>query len=181
MKKYFLVAILMLASSAFAADESSKSGTANKIGVFDAQKVLDSIDEGKSAVSSLEKEALDRKKTIEAKGKELEKMKQDLDSQKLVLSKDAYDKKEKEFQTKAIEFQKMQYDARNDMQKREMTMTGEIFKKINAIIQKLGKDGNYDFILEKNQGAVTYFKSGDLTDQVITEYNKTYGGTKAKK
>lgn len=180
MKKYFLIAVMMLASSAFAADEPSKAGTGNKIGVFDAQQVLDSIEEGKSAVSSLEKEALDRKKTIETKGKELEKMKADLDSQKLVLSKDAYDKKEKDFQAKAIEFQKMQYDAQKDMQKKEMSMTGEIFKKINQIIQKLGKDGNYDFILEKNQGAVTYFKSGDLTDQVIAEYNKTYGNAAAK-
>lgn len=149
-----------------------------KIGVFDAQEVLDSIDEGKKAVSALEKEAMDRKKTIETKGKALEKAKTDLDAQKLVLSKDAFEKKQQDLNNQYIEFQKLQYEAQKDMQKRELTMTGEIFKKINTVIQKLGKDGSYDFILEKNQGAVTYFKSGDLTQQVITEYNKTYGSAK---
>lgn len=171
MKKIFV--FLMIATFAFSAYAAD-----TKIAVFDAQEVLDSIDEGKKAVSSLEKEALDRKKQIETKGKELEKMNADLEAQKLVLSKDAFEKKQKDFQAKAIEFQKLQYEAQKDMQKREMSMTGEIFKKINAVIQKLGKDGNYDFILEKNQGAVTYFKSGDITAQVIAEYNKTYGAAK---
>ncbi len=149
-----------------------------KIGVFDAQEVLDSIDEGKKAVAALKKEAEERKKQIETKGKELEKMNQELESQRLVLAKDALEKKQKEFQAKAIEFQKLQYEAQKDMQSRELSMTGDIFKKINAIMQKMGKEGGYDFILEKNQGAVTYFKSGDLTQQVITEYNKTYGAKK---
>ncbi len=149
-----------------------------KIGVFDAQQVLDSIEDGKKAVSSLEKEATERKKQIETKGKALEKAKADLDAQKLVLSKDAFEKKQQDLNNQYIEFQKLQYDAQKDMQKRELTMTGEIFKKINAVIQKMGKDGSYDFILEKNQGAVTYFKSGDLTQQVIAEYNKVYGSAK---
>lgn len=168
----FVVTVLAFASIARAE---------TKIGVFDAQEVLDSIEEGKKAVSTLEKEAMGRKKDIETRGKELEKMKADLDSQKLVLSKDAFEKKQKDFQDKAIEFQKLQYEAQKDMQKRELSLTGDIFKKINVIIQKLGKDGNYDFILEKNQGAVTYFKSGDLTQQVIAEYNKTYNAAPTKK
>jgi outer membrane protein len=172
MKKYISIFALFITATVSAAHADTK------IAVFDAQQVLDSIDEGKKAVSALEKEALDRKKDIETKGKEIEKMHSDLESQKLVLSKEAYDKKDKEFQAKAIEFQKLQYDAQKDMQKRELSMTGEIFKKINTVIQKLGKDGNYDFILEKNQGAVTYFKSGDITPQVITEYNKAYAGKK---
>jgi len=145
-----------------------------KIGVFDAQVVLDSIEDGKKAVASLEKEAMDRKKTIETKGKALEKAKADLDAQKLVLSKEAFEKKQQDLNNQFIEFQKLQYEAQKDMQKRELTMTGDIFKKINTVIQKMGKDGGYDFILEKNQGAVTYFKNGDLTQQVIAEYNKNY-------
>ncbi len=168
------LAAFLIVSTAFAYAAHADT----KIGVFDAQEVLDSIDEGKKAVSALEKEAMDRKKTIETKGKALEKAKTDLDAQKLVLSKDAFEKKQQDLNNQYIEFQKLQYEAQKDMQKRELTMTGEIFKKINTVIQKLGKDGSYDFILEKNQGAVTYFKSGDLTQQVITEYNKTYGSAK---
>ncbi len=174
MKKLSLVVIAILAMSSVARAEV-------KIGLFDAQVVVDNIEEGKKAKETLDKEGMTFKKDIEAKGKELEKMKADLDSQKLVLSKDAFEKKQREFQDKAIDFQKLQYEAQKNMQKRELSLTGEIFKNINAIIQKMGKDGNYDFILEKNQGAVTYFKSGDLTQQVIDEYNKNYGGKAATK
>jgi outer membrane protein len=161
----FAVATIVLTSAAFAEP---------KFGVFDAQEVTTKVEEGKKATSSLEKEFNDKKKQVENKGKELEKMKKDLDSQTLVLSKDAMEKKKKEFQDAVIDFQKLQMEAQKDMQQRELTLTNDIFKKINDIIQKMGKDGNYDFIFEKNQGAVTYFKSGDLTQQVIAEYNKMY-------
>lgn len=149
---------------------------ATSIAVFDAQEVLDSIDEGKSAVAKLEKEASEKKQTIENKQKELEKMKKDLDAQALVLSKEALAAKEKDFQAKYIDFEKLRMEAQRDLQQKELAATGEIFKKINAVIQKLGKEGNYDFVLEKNQGAVTYYKSSDsdITKKVIAEYNKTY-------
>jgi outer membrane protein len=171
MKKIVLVFALILSVTV-----SAKADT--KIAVFDVKVVIDTIEEGKKASATLDKEFLAKKKDIEAKGKELEKLKQDLDSSSLVLSKEAMAKKQKELQDKALNFQKLQIDAQKEFQNREMSLTGEIFNKINAVIQKLGKDGNYDFIFEKNQGAVTYFKSGDITQQVISEYNKAYSGKK---
>ena len=139
MKKYFLVLAMILSTTAMAADAPAAAPV--KIGVFDAQHVLDSIDEGKNAVSSLEKEALDRKKTIETKGKELEKMKQDLDSQKLVLSKDAFDKKQKDFEQKAIDFNKMQYDAQKDV------------LRIDVPVEKQSEATEaFSIIFEKNNG-----------------------------
>lgn len=163
--KLVLVSILFTASAASAEP---------KFGVFDAQEVTTKVEEGKKATASLEKEFNDKKKQVENRGKELEKMKKDLDSQTLVLSKDAMEKKKKDFQDAVIDFQKLQMEAQKDMQQRELTLTNSIFKNINDIVQKMGKEGNYDFIFEKNQGAVTYFKSGDLTQQIIAEYNKTY-------
>lgn len=157
--------------------------TAPKIAVFDAQEVLDSIDEGKAAVAKLEKAVLSKKKKIDTEQKTLEKMKKDLDGQALVMSKTAMAEKEKEFQKKFIAFEQMRMNAQRSMQQEELSATGEIFKKINAVIQKIGKDKNYDFILEKNQGAVTYFKKEyEITSTVIQMYNKTYpSSSKPKK
>ena len=171
-RKYFILSLVLGFSTLASADV--------KIGVFDAQVVLDSIEDGKSAAASLKREAEDKKKLIETRGKELEKIQKELETQTLVLSKEAKEKKEMEFQNKFKDFQKLQMEAQQDMQKKEMTMTGDIFKKINQVIQKMGNDTGYDFIFEKNQGAVTYFKSGDLTNQVIAEYNKTFGKAPAK-
>ena len=168
MKKIFFCVFAVLLISTNVAAENLK------IAVFDAQEVLDNIDEGKAAVARLEKEASSKKKVIEEKQKELEKLKKDLDSQTLVLSKDALEKKREELQMKYIDFERSRVEAQKEMQQKELTETGEIFKKINAVIQKMGKEDNYDFKLKKNQGAVTYFKSGNITKQVIELYNKTY-------
>ncbi|MEZ4819306.1 MAG: OmpH family outer membrane protein [Bdellovibrionota bacterium] len=169
--------ILMVLISSFATAAESKL----QIAVFDAQEVLDTVEQGKAASKRMEELQLAKKSEFDQKKKDLEKMKQDLDSQALVLSKDAFAKKEREFQEAYIKFQQEAAVAERDLQKKEFEETSVIYKNINAIIQKMGKDKDYDFILEKNQGAVTYFKSGDITDKVIELYNKTYKATKDTK
>lgn len=173
MKKVLALFVVLFISSV-----ASAAANNLKIAVFDAQEVLDTVEQGKAALAKLEKIQASKQKEFETKQKELEKMKKDLDSQALVLSKDALEKKEREFQEKYIAFQQEAVKVDREIKQTELKETNVIFKNINAIIQKLGKDGGYDFIFEKNQGAVTYFKSGDITPKVIELYNKTY---KAKK
>lgn len=160
--------VAMLLASPFAAQADLN------IAVFDAQKVLDSIDEGKKAVTKLENEARDKEKAFEGKRKELETLKKEIDSQSLVLSKEALEKKKREFDQKYMAFQQEAMKVQEELKRKELEMTGEIFKKINAVIQKMGKEGQYDLILEKNQGAVTFVKQGEITQKVIDAYNKTY-------
>ncbi|MCB1198549.1 MAG: OmpH family outer membrane protein [Deltaproteobacteria bacterium] len=176
MKKVYALVFMVLISSFATAAESNL-----QIAVFDAQQVLDNVEQGKAASKRMEELQLAKKSEFDQKKKDLEKMKQDLDAQALVLSKDAFAKKEREFQEAYIKLQQEAAIAERDLQKKEIEETGVIFKNINAVIQKIGKDKNYDFILEKNQGAVTYFKSGDITDKVIELYNKTYKATKDTK
>ena len=145
------------------------------------RNIRNSLKEILETSKRMEELQLAKKSEFDQKKKDLEKMKQDLDAQALVLSKDAFAKKEREFQEAYIKLQQEAAIAERDLQKKEIEETGVIFKNINAVIQKIGKDKNYDFILEKNQGAVTYFKSGDITDKVIELYNKTYKATKDTK
>ena len=65
-------------------------------------------------------------------------------------------------------------EAQGEIQKQELEMRSEIFKKITAVIEKMGKSEAYDFVLEKNEGGVIFAKSGDITDKVIEMYNKVY-------
>ncbi len=151
-----------------------------KIAVFDAQKVLDNIEEGKKAVAKLETEARSKEKSFESKRKELESLKKEIDSQALVLSKEALEEKKRNFDQKYMAFQQEAMKTQEELKRLELEMTGEIFKKINAVIQKMGKEGDYDLVLEKNQGAVTYVKQGEITQKVIDAYNKTYNNSKKK-
>ncbi|MEZ4703773.1 MAG: OmpH family outer membrane protein [Bdellovibrionota bacterium] len=177
MKKTWIAATLILLSMSF----SSYANADLKVVFFDAQKVLDNIEEGKDAVAKLEKDAGEKKKQIDAKQKELVDLDSEINRGALVFDKDTMAKKKQDLERKKMEFQRLYAEAQGDIQKQEMTMRGEIFKKINALIEKVGKDESYDFILEKNEGGVLYAKGGDITEKVIELYNKQYGGKSGKK
>ncbi|MCB0327386.1 MAG: hypothetical protein KDD52_07195, partial [Bdellovibrionales bacterium] len=77
-KKMKKLTFLMVAMS-FVVVFSNQVQADMKVAVFDAQKVIDNIDEGKSAVTALEKEAGEKKKLMEKKQKELLELKSEID------------------------------------------------------------------------------------------------------
>jgi outer membrane protein len=146
-----------------------------KLGIVNIQEILDTVDEGKKAKSQLEKAVTDRKKSLDDQQKEYKRLEDSYEKQKLVLSPSALEEKRKELETKRGDLQRAAMTAQTDMQKKEMELTGELIKKIRQVVEKIGRDGSYSLILEKNEGGVVYNKEAfDLTKQVIDEYNKTF-------
>lgn len=146
-----------------------------KIGVVNFQDVLDTIEEGKKAKNQMEKAVLKRKRELESKQKEYRKLEDSYDKQKLVLSKSALEQKRKELEIKRAELQRSVLNAQTEMQKKELELTGGIIKKIRAVVEKIGRKGGFDLVLEKNEAGVAFFKeSYDITQRVIREYNRAY-------
>jgi outer membrane protein len=146
-----------------------------KFGVVNIQDVLDSIEEGKKAKSEMEKTILNRKRELESKQKEYKKMEDEYEKQKLILSPDALEKKRKALEDKKAELQKYYLTAQQEMQKKELQLTGDILKRIKAVVEKIGKEGKYSFIWEKNEGGLVYYQGAhDVTKEVIKQYNKAY-------
>ncbi len=147
----------------------------NRYAIVNVQEVLETVDEGKKAKAQLEKAMLDRKKELDDKQKEYKKMEENFDKQKLILSPSALADKQKEMDNKKSDLQKYFMSAQQDMQKKEMELTGDILKKIRAVVVKIGADAKYDLIWEKNEGGVIYNKDTlDITAKVIDQYNKAY-------
>lgn len=146
-----------------------------KVGIVNVQEVLDTVEEGKKAKAQLEKAVLDRKKSLDDQQKEFKRLEEAYEKQKLVLSPAALEEKRKELETKKGELQRSYMTAQTDMQKKELDLTGDLLKKIRAVVEKVGREGSYTLILEKNEGGVVYNKENyDMTKQVIDEYNKAY-------
>lgn len=146
-----------------------------KVGVVDIQEVVDSIDDGKKAKAEFEKVLLDRKKDLETKEKDFKKQAEGLEKQKLVLSAPAFEEKRRDLEEKRNALLQEQMNAQMDMQKKELDLKGKLFSKVRAVVEKVGKDGQYTLVLEKAEGGVFYFASPlDLTKKVIEEYNKAY-------
>ena len=167
-----MLASFPLAAAVWAANEF-------KIGVVDYQEVLELTEDGKKAKAELEKLLADRKRDVDTKKRDFEKAKESYEKGRLAMSADALGKKEKELQERAMDLQQFAMKAEGEVGKAEMGLKQDILKKIRAVVEKIGSEGGYSYIAEKNEGGVIFYKDAlDITKQVVAEYNKAY---KAKK
>ena len=139
-----------------------------KIAYVDIQKAVNECNVGKEAKNTIVKEAEKLHRQLTEKQKELQTMKESYDKQALMLTPDARATKEKEFQNKVREFQRWQEDAQNELNEKRKEAERNIYIRLQKVIQKMGADEGYTFILEKNENFVLYAsKTIDITDRVI--------------
>lgn len=177
-KTALLLAVLFIfaAQQAFAAEQTLK------IGVVDLIKALNESDSGKKAKGDLEILIKTKQAAIDEKGKEIEKLKNDLEKQSSVLSAEARKAKEDELEKLIREYQRVVTDSQNDVKKKEAEFTGDILKDLRAIIEKMGQEGGYTMIIENAEGIILYSKpEQNLTEQVIKKYNESKGKSKDTK
>ncbi|MFH1261875.1 MAG: OmpH family outer membrane protein [Pseudomonadota bacterium] len=147
-----------------------------KIGIVNMQDILDTVEEGKKAKGQLERAVTERRKSLDDQQKEYKRLAESYEKQKLVLAPSALEEKRKELETKKEDLQQAVMSAQADMQKKDLELTGEIIKKIRQVVEKIGRDGNYTMIVEKNEGGIVFNKdAADVTKQVIDEFNRMFG------
>ncbi len=165
-KVLFALVIIMLAAGHAYADV--------KVGVVDLMKVLNESDSGKKAKAELEGLIKTKQSAIDEKGKEIEKLKGDIEKQSSVLSSDARKSKEDELEKMMREYQRIVSDSQNEVKKRESELTNGILKQIRALVEKMGQDEGYTMIVENAEGIVLYSKKDlNLTEAVIKKYNES--------
>lgn len=164
---------LALLLAALAGSASAKDF---KIGYIHSQKIMAEFPESIEAQKTLDEEQ--KKWLDEAKKKEDEitKMEDKLQNQSLMLSEQKKTEMQQDIQTKYMEYQKFQQDVWGDQGKlyqRNKELTGPIIDKVNAVISKLGKEGNYDVIFDASVGNIVYARPDfDMTQMVLDDLNK---------
>ncbi len=159
---------LLLAFASFAFGEE-----AMKVAYVDMQRALNQCEAGKDAKRQISAEVEKIQKEFAGRQKELEKIKEDLEKRGSVLSESARQQKERDYQAKLRDLQRLQRDYEEDLRRKDRELSDRILKNLEAIIKKMGEEGKYTFILEKNQPAVIYISKGlDLTDEVIKRIDK---------
>jgi Skp family chaperone for outer membrane proteins len=160
-----------------------------KVGVVDLQAVLDSSVRGKAAKDrlqqlglQLQEEIKDKRQTKEEREKELQKLRTELRSQGLVLSKKAQEEKAEVFRNQVRELKRFIddtnrfiEDATQEFREREVRETQRLLQEIRDVVQEVGKQQKYSLILEGNEGAalVLYFSSAvSLTSEIVQRYDQ---------
>ena len=152
---------------------SSAALAETKVGYVDLQKAIQSSNAGKKAKDSLDVEFKKRKDSLDKKKADIEKMGQDLEKKKAVLSEEVFGKKQLELQEEMMKFQKVVAENQLEMQKKEGELLEPIFSKMSKVVEKVAQDKGFSMVLErKGQSVLFADKSTDLTDAVITAFEK---------
>lgn len=143
-----------------------------KIAYVDIQRAVNECNAGKDAKKAITKEVEKFQRQIADKQKELQTMKESLEKQAPMLNTDARANREKEYQNKLREFQRWGEDTQNEINQKRMEMERNISIGLQKVIQKVGADEGYTFILEKNESVVLYIsKTIDITDRMIKAHD----------
>src|SRR5512136_1911051 len=108
MKKIFLMMVWAALGGFFLS--AAKAEEPMKIGAVDMQKALNFSNAGQEAKKMITAEVEKMEKSFSGKQKELEKLKEDLEKRGLVMSENIRREKERDYQTKLRDLQRLQRD-----------------------------------------------------------------------
>ena len=171
MKRCAVVAalLMMILTPLFARAQSSSV----KIAYIDLQRVMIESDKGKDARKSLSEQLEKRKKEVNEKQSDLQKMKDTLEKQVAMITPEARADKEKQYQIQLKDYQRMTSDYQAELQQKDQEFTQKILKDLEDLIKTFGENEKYTLILEKTQGGILFASpSIDMTDKVIAAYNE---------
>ena len=143
-----------------------------KIGSVDMQRIINECSAGNEARKVIAQDGEKFQRLIAEKQRELQTMKESFEKQTLMLTPDARANKEREYQNKLREFQRWGEDTQNELNQKRTQMERNISIGLIKVVQEIGANEGYTFILQKNENIVLFAsKPTDITDQVIKAYD----------
>jgi outer membrane protein len=149
------------------------AGATTKVGVIDLDRCMKESNEGKRVTESLKKE-LDamQQKYVKAQ-KDLSDLQKEIEKQSLMLSSEAKENKQNEYDRKNREIGYLSQDLSEDAQTAQQNANQKMLRQLYSVIQSLAKLQAFDLVMEKSNSSIIYTSEAiDITDQVIKELNK---------
>ena len=166
MKKNFFFVFLLLIGGILNAQRGIK------IGYIDTEYILENLPEYSQVSNRLEEKAADWKREIEDRSRNIEKQKESLNSERILMTDEMIQEIEQEiiFQEEELsEFQLKRFGPRGDLIIQKQQLVQPIQDQIFNAIKELAKSRNYDFIFDKSADVVMLYsdKRYDVSDQIL--------------
>jgi Skp family chaperone for outer membrane proteins len=145
---------------------------AGTIAVVDFQRAVTETDEGKSAQARLDAMYSTRKTEIDNMRVSLESELKDFQARAMILSEEARAEQEQTLYMKQQQFQQTYMTYQQEMQQNYYTLLQDLDTKMRALTATIGRERNYDLVID--MAAVVYVGPGtvDMTDELIQRYNQ---------
>jgi outer membrane protein len=142
-----------------------------KLGYIDTVKIFAEFKETVAAEEIYKKEVEAWKKKASDMEADLAKMREEIQSQSLMLSEEKLAEKKLQFDQKMKDYNQYMSDVFGETgqaAKRNKELTQPIVEKINGVIAKIAEDEGYTIIFDAAQGNIVYAKKTlDLTEKVM--------------
>ena len=167
-KRYLIIGII----GVFICLMSVQPGFAQlKIGFIDSQRILASLPSAIEARQTLEEESNAWRDELQQMEEELRMRQEQIEQQSMLLSEAKKQEKAEEFQAlllQAQQFQNEKWGEGGEFFKRQTELLQPVYTQINAAIQSLRKQENYDFILDA-ANLLDADEKYNLTDKLLEE------------
>lgn len=166
MKKIFIFVITVLVISAFAFSEV-------KIGVVNAQDILQKTKKGAEIQARLEKLQQGKQQKLQTLQEEIKKLEKDVLSP--ALNDETREKKSVELQNKQKDLKRYIEDARNEIQRESQKELVELEKSVMPLIDQIGKSKGFTIVFDITRPGIVYFDPAiDITEEVIKAFDAKY-------
>ena len=151
-----------------------------RIGVFDIQKAVREVDEGRQIIEQLKDEFKNKQGSLNKMRQEIESLTKAYKESEMLYTAETKAKKQQELQKKMIAFQTTGQKMQMGIDQKQAKFLAAILNKMKSIIGSFAQKKGFDLILIKE--SVLYSKSAsDVTNELIRTYNKKFKVSKKKK
>lgn len=143
-----------------------------KIGVVNAQEVLEKSTEGKRIIAQLEDKNMKNQNDIAKLDDEIRNLQTKLNTQRLTLTQEAMMNLNSDIERKQTQRKRFAEDSIREMNELSARLFQKVQNELIPIIQQVGKDMNLDVIFDLSQSGTLYFNPTiNLTEEVIKRYD----------
>lgn len=169
MRKHLLVFIFL---TCFTIVATAQGGKGIRIGYIDMEYILQSVPDYAEANNQLDQKAQKWKQELEVKNNEIEKLKESLKIEKVLLTKELLDEREEAIrflESEMSDLQQKHFGPKGDLVVQKAVLVKPIQDQVFNAVQDIAEKRKYDFILDKSSDLTVLFaaKKFDVSDLVL--------------
>lgn len=170
LRTYFIITTILFSLLVY-----GQRGT--KVGYIDMAYILGTVDEYNKASELLDKNIENWKKEIEIKKLELDQIKDQLNTERIILTPELIKDRELEIQdfaSEIIRLQEKRFGPNGDMIIQRSKLMQPLQDQVMSIVKQVAEESKYDFIFDRSSTASMLYsvKNYDISDLVIKRINR---------
>tara|TARA_Y100000385_G_scaffold289022_1_gene357241 strand:+ start:1262 stop:1858 length:597 start_codon:yes stop_codon:yes gene_type:complete len=170
LRTYFIITTILFSLLVY-----GQRGT--KVGYIDMAYILGTVDEYNKASDLLGKNIENWKKEIEIKKLELEQIKDQLNTERIILTPELIKDRELEIQdfaSEIIRLQEKRFGPNGDMIIQRFKLMQPLQDQVMSIVKQVAEESKYDFIFDRSSTATMLYsvKNYDISDLVVKKINR---------